>query len=265
MGHTIPQPDDLDHYYGSSYHGNRHGFTATYRAKRRLRIVNSAFAGNATDKRLLDVGCGDGTFLLAARSAGWIVLGTELKPQIARSTGLEVVETIDELPHGRRFDCITLWHSLEHMRDPSSTLARLAALLKTAGVLVIAVPNAAGLQASMFGSNWFHLDVPRHLYHFGAPSIVYLLHSIGFAVERQWHAELEYDLLGWSQSVLNLLMPVPNSFFRALTGRTREIGAVAQVVNLTLGAGLTAAALPAVVAGTVSRRGGTLVTVARRK
>ncbi len=39
-------------------------------------------------------------------------------------------------------------------------------LLSANGALIIAVPNAGGLQARIFGPQWFHLDVPRHLYHF---------------------------------------------------------------------------------------------------
>jgi SAM-dependent methyltransferase len=264
LGHTIPQPENLDYYYGEAYHGGRHGPTAIYCAGRRLRIVKSAFRDEAS-RSLLDVGCGDGTFLIAARNRGWTVRGIEIKPDIARSAGLEVHETADQIPDGTTFDCITLWHSLEHLRDPRATITRLVGLLRKDGALVIAVPDAAGLQARVFGPNWFHLDVPRHLYHFCSDSIAYLAESVGFEVERKLHQELEYDLLGWSQSALNLIMPVPNSFFRALTGRSRDVGSAAGVAAFVFGGLLTAMALPAVMAGTISRRGGTLVTIARRK
>jgi hypothetical protein len=264
LGHTLPQPDDIGHYYGEAYHGGRHGFTAIYRARRRLNVVNSAFS-NGKEKSMLDVGCGDGTFLLAAQNDGWTICGTEMNPGIARSSGLDVRETIDQLPRGAMFDCITLWHSLEHLRDPRATIVQLAGMLEIDGAIVIAVPDAGGLQARVFGPNWFHLDVPRHLYHFTAGSLGNLIQSVGLAVERQSYMELEYDLLGWSQSALNLLMPIPNGFFRAITGRARQVGKVTHGLTLGLGAVLTAVALPAVAAGTLVHRGGTLVIVARRK
>jgi SAM-dependent methyltransferase len=265
LGHTIPQPDNLERYYGTTYHGGRHGFTATYRASRRLRIIKSASSGEDGDKKLLDVGCGDGTFLLAAKADGWTVFGTEMRPQIARSLGLDVVEAIDKLPDADSFDCITLWHSLEHLRDPRTTIIRLAGLLKSEGMLVIAVPDAEGFQARVFGRNWFHLDVPRHLYHFGADSIEQLVDSAGFAVRRQWHQELEYDLLGWSQSALNVLFGAPNGFFRALTGRAGDSSQAARGMTIALGCILSGLSLPALAAGTLFCRGGTLVTMATRK
>ncbi len=68
------------------------------------------------------VGCGDSSFLLAARRAGWNVMGTEINPYPARAVGLDVRHTLDQIDHTERFDCVTLWHSLEHMRDIKSTL-----------------------------------------------------------------------------------------------------------------------------------------------
>jgi len=264
LGHTIPQPEDLRHYYSQTYHGGRHGFTAQYCANRRLRIVNSLFRGEVA-RSILDVGCGDGTFLFACRTVGWTVRGIEIKPDIARRAGLKVDESVEDLGDAALFDCITLWHSLEHLRDPRLTVTHLVRLLKEDGAIVIAVPDAAGLQARFFGPRWFHLDPPRHLYHFGPASVDHLLDSTGLVVERRWHQELEYDLLGWSQSALNLLMPVPNAFFRLITGRPREGGKLTALLTLALGGILTAASLPAVAVGTISHRGGTLVTVARKK
>ena len=35
-------------------------------------------------------------------------------------------------------------------------------MLRRGGVLVVAAPNMAALQARLGGRTWFHLDVPRH-------------------------------------------------------------------------------------------------------
>jgi SAM-dependent methyltransferase len=268
LGHTMPQPADLSHYYGSAYHVGRHGFTADYCARRRLRLVTAA-ASEGNGRRLLDIGCGDGTFLLAARDRkGWNVSGTEMNPATARMAGLNVYETIEEAQEAADapFDCITLWHSLEHLRDPRATLTQLAGSLKLdGGVLVVAVPDAGGLQAGVFRSGWFHLDVPRHLYHFNERSLRHLLEATGFSIERCWHQEFEYDLLGWSQSALNLMFPTPNLFFNRLTGRRTDAGKVETAASHLFGLALSALALPAVAIGTLARRGGTLIAVARRR
>jgi SAM-dependent methyltransferase len=266
LGHTTPQPLNFPPYYGPTYHGGRHGFTARYCVRRRLRLLASVAGDAGRGRRLLDVGCGDGTFLLGAREIGWSVMGTELNPARARSLGLfPVHETIEEAREHAPFDCITLWHSLEHIRDPRATLRSLAGILAPGGLLVVAVPDAEGLQARLFGPSWFHLDVPRHLYHFGRRSLNALLEAEGFAPLRHWHQEFEYDLLGWSQSALNLISSTPNLFFNRLTGRRTEAGRAEVAASYSLGIALSALALPATAIGALSRRGGTLIVAASRK
>jgi len=74
--------------------------------------------------------------------------------------------------------------------------------------MVIAVPDAGGFQAKLFGRKWFHLDVPRHLYHFDSASMRQLINAVGFEIKGQFHQEFEYDLMGWTQSALNTMLPV---------------------------------------------------------
>ncbi len=264
LGHTMPRPADLDRYYAVRYYGNRHGFTARMCSRRRLKIVQSA-TGKSTGGKLLDIGCGDGLFLLEARRAGWHVTGTELNPSMARQAGLDVREDIALLAGEGEFDCITMWHTLEHMRDMPSMLRHAARLLGPGGRLIVAVPDWGGLQARLFGPRWLHLDVPRHLYHFDGGALGYCLASADFSIERRWHQELEYDLLGISQSALNYLMPsYPNVFFDALTGKKPDRGGTATAVGFVLGTFLTVLALPLLAVGTLIKRGGTLIVAARK-
>src|SRR5271170_4366891 len=199
LGHTAPRPKDLASYY-RGYHGGRHGKTADYCARRRIRILRQVADSSAC--RLLDIGCGDGSFLLAARAAGWTVVGTEMNTGPARQLGLEVYPHISDVQSHAPFDAISLWHTFEHLPDPRATLGEIRGLLSSNGVLIIAVPNAGGLQARAFRAKWFHLDVPRHLYHFTRSSLANLLQSEGFIPFREWHQEFEYDLLGWSQEIV---------------------------------------------------------------
>ncbi len=263
LGHTVPQPEDMGPYYASQYYGNRHGFTLRQCIKRRLGFVSSVMP-RGTGKRLLDIGCGDGSFLLAAKAAGWEVMGTELNPQPARGSGLDVKERIEQVPDGTQFDCITMWHTLEHMRDIKSTLERIVKLLKPGGRLIIAVPDNGGFEARIFGHRWLHIDVPRHLYHFDTGSLRYCLTSAGYAIQRQWHQEFEYDLLGWAQSALNCIMRYPNVFFDCLTGKQKDYSKSIILSSFALGSLLTVLSLPALAAGTLFGRGGTLISVARK-
>jgi len=263
LGHTLPRPHELTKYYGLQYYGNRHSLTLRRSIKRRLGFIASS-VGQKSGRWLLDVGCGDGSFLLAAKDAGWNVMGTELNPQPARDFGLDVKVAVDQVPLERQFDCVTIWHSLEHMRDIISTLARIGELLKPEGRLLIAVPDNGGLQAKIFGHRWFHLDVPRHLYHFDASSLIFCLQSAGYAIERQWHQEFEYDLLGWSQSALNCILSHQNAFFDCLTGKRKAHSKWTTMSSVVLGSMLSILALPFVAAGTIAGRGGTVVVAASR-
>ena len=261
LGHTAPRPEDLAKYY-RGYYGGRHGKTASYCARRRVRILREV--GGSTAGHLLDVGCGDGTFLLAARAAGWSVAGTEMNTAPARQAGLDVYAAISDVRSLAPFDSITLWHTFEHLTDPRATLGEIRGLLSPNGVVIIAVPNAGGLQARTFGAKWFHLDVPRHLYHFTRSSLANLLRSEGFIPFREWHQEFEYDLLGWSQSALNLAPGPPNLFFDLLRGFKPPVGKLASTAAWITGSLATALSIFLVPVGTLTRAGGTLIVASRR-
>lgn len=264
LGHTNPHPADLSPYYGFRYYGSRHGVTSKFCTRRSLRFLERT-ADKTTKKRLLDVGCGDGSFLLAAREAGWNVMGTEINPSSARAFGLDVKPNLDHIDHTERFDCVTMWHSLEHMQDIKSTLFLIARLLAPQGHLIIAVPNNGSLQAKLFGPRWLHLDVPRHLYHFDPGSLRFSLEKTGFRVCRSRHHETEYNLMGWSQSAMNYLNPTPNIFLDFLTGKGKDHSAWIKASNLILGSILTLASAAALPLEALIGRSGTFVMVACRK
>jgi SAM-dependent methyltransferase len=263
LGHTLPQPEDLGPYYGPAYHGSRHGMTERYCMHRRVRFVRKA-TGEADGRRLLDVGCGDGTFLLDAKRSGWDVSGTEMNTAIARAAGLRVWSGLEGAREHAPYDCITSWHSLEHMRSPKDTVGQATALLAPGGVLLLAVPNAEGLQARAFGPRWMHLDVPRHLFHFGPRSLTRLVQGAGLTVLWSSHMEVEYDLFGWSQSALNWVFPEPNMFFYQLTGRPTKAGPLLRSASFAAGAALTLASAPLTAAGGLASAGGVLVMAARK-
>jgi len=264
LGYTVPRPQDLAPYYPEKYYGFRHGFSTGMYVRRRVRFVTASVPPGQRGGKLLDIGCGDGTFLLAARAAGWNVIGTERNPAPARSSGLEVYEDIGSLENAAPFDCVTMWHSLEHMPDILGELRKIKMVLKPEGVLIIAVPDFGGMQARLFREHWLHLDVPRHLYHFDARALEFCLSAIGVKVQRCWHQEFEYDLLGWSQSVLNFLMPGhQNLFFDMLTGKKgkseRWTGGAAYV----LGTVLSLLSVPFMTVTSLFGSGGSLIVSAR--
>lgn len=264
LGHTRPVPEDIVRYYGPGYYGQRHSFTARRCAQRRVRWLEAA-TGRMTGA-LLDVGCGEGTFLQAAATRGFRVVGTELGAAAdrARAAGVEVFASVADARERGPFDAATMWHTLEHFSDPRAIVTEVASALRGGGTFIVAVPNADGWQAATFGEHWFHLDVPRHLFHFGPRSLNRLLVDSGFRVERWCHQELEYDVFGWMQSALNAATGRHNVLFQAMSGRPVDSGFVPLAVHYVAGAFLAPAALAATSLSTLSRGGGTLVAIARR-
>lgn len=135
--------------------------------------------------RLLDVGCGNGAFLLRAREAGWNVQGIEPDPVAAGqalAAGLSIhARDISACgaPSGG-FDVVTLSHVLEHLHDPASMLASCRDLLRPGGMLWLATPNIQGVGHRAYASAWFPLEPPRHLFLSSARQLETMCRAAGF-------------------------------------------------------------------------------------
>jgi SAM-dependent methyltransferase len=121
----------------------------THMWQRRLAIVRRYRSGGT----LLDVGTGTGQFLAVARPY-FEARGTEISrsgARIAREEyGVKVAEgQIEDISFDSKFDVITMFHVLEHVPNPSSTIKKCRELLKENGILVVAVPNEIGRPRSI--------------------------------------------------------------------------------------------------------------------
>jgi len=104
--------------------------------------------GPANSKKMLEVGCGVGTFLADARDAGWAMSGLEINPEFPafcrKELGVEDMKVglISDPPFpDAAFDAVSMIDVLEHMYDPIVSLTQCARLLKPGGVLAVKSPN----------------------------------------------------------------------------------------------------------------------------
>ncbi|HTK75412.1 MAG TPA: class I SAM-dependent methyltransferase [Gemmataceae bacterium] len=138
--------------------------------------------------RLLDFGCGGGSFLRRMQQQGWQATGLDVSAEtVERVRGeLGVRVLTGTLPHPElqraSFDVVTMWHSLEHVHDPLDVLRAAYDLLTPGGRLMVAVPNIDSAAFHWFGPAWFALDLPRHLTHFAPPTLRAMLEAAGFRV-----------------------------------------------------------------------------------
>jgi SAM-dependent methyltransferase len=135
--------------------------------------------------RMLDVGCGDGRLVRKAQELGWDAAGVDFDPlaiEAGRRGGLNVhTGRLEDLHFpDDSFDLVLMSHVIEHLYDPRRTLSEISRILRAGGTLVVTTPNAGGAGHRRFGSDWVHLDPPRHLRLFTAANLRTLVESIGF-------------------------------------------------------------------------------------
>lgn len=136
--------------------------------------------------RLLDVGCGNGAFLLLARDLlGFEVEGTELDAQAgaeAAARGIKIHAS--PLPgmglKDQHYSHVTLSHVLEHLHDPVAALREVLAALVKGGRVWIQVPNLEGESNSLFGPDSRLLEPPRHLVMFTPRTLEMAMAMAGF-------------------------------------------------------------------------------------
>ena len=155
------------------------------RQRQRLDVEFRYLPKPRVGQTLLDIGCGNGDFLLNAREAGWSVTGIDPDPKavaVATQRGLDVsVGSVESLTGWSGcYDAITLSHVLEHVHEPRLVVQAIHRLLKPDGVVYVDTPNIESKGAQFWGKNWRGLETPRHLVLFSLQGLVGLLKAGGF-------------------------------------------------------------------------------------
>jgi SAM-dependent methyltransferase len=214
--------------------------------------------------RILDIGCGRGTLVRMARDAGYEAYGIERPSPEEHPVQNVFYKDLAEcgFPDGH-FQLVTIWHVLEHLRDPLTTLAEIRRILAPGGWLSVAVPNFGGVQAQASGALWFHLDLPRHLWHFRRRSLEALLAKSGFRAARCSTLSFEYDWYGTLQSWMNRACSDDNRLYSLLKGRPAA-SSVDKALRFAAAGALAAPALGSALWDAARGRGGTLNVLAER-
>jgi SAM-dependent methyltransferase len=208
----LPSSDEISAFYPPAYFGTTGRkfrpyveWAVRFVAARHVRFLARRVPRGG---RVLDVGCGRGTLLAALADRGLEVHGMEVSraavegadPRAEIRIASDLVDAAYPSDH---FDLVILWHVFEHLRDPRGALVEIHRILRPGGEVVIAVPNFSSWQARWAGPAWFHLDPPRHLYHFPVEALRTLLRSARFKPCSEHHFSLRQNPFGWVQSWLN--------------------------------------------------------------
>jgi SAM-dependent methyltransferase len=140
---------------------------AMERHDRRKLALAQRYVALGAASRVLDLGCGAGTFLAKVRArTGAQVTGVDFK-DLSHLAWMREIEFRCGRPQEqdfglRRFDLITLWHFLEHDYQPLDTLALAREWLAPQGLILIEVPRLDSVSFRLFGSRWPGLQAPQH-------------------------------------------------------------------------------------------------------
>lgn len=153
--------------------------------KLKLRWLRQSHASG----RLLEVGCGDGHFLRAARDVGFDVCGIELDPlrseRLRQALAVEVECATIEQAQWPPGSCDIVYHCdlLSHFPDPLLALKKMVNLLRPDGILFFEVGILGNID-----QRWFDAvpesSIPRHRWFFSEPALRALLAQAGMQIVR---------------------------------------------------------------------------------
>ncbi len=137
---------------------------------------------------LLDVGCGAGVFVRFMRDEGFAATGIDLS-RCSIEMGQQRLDLQGHLQQGhwsdvtnQRFDVVTAWTLIEHLKEPGRFLTEAQRLLNPEGILLLELPTVDSLLFEHLGADFFWTMPPYHLVLFSRTGIASLLSKAGFEV-----------------------------------------------------------------------------------
>ncbi len=109
----------------------------------KLKLLDNS--GRST-KKVFEIGCAEGMLLHELRKRGMEVMGCEMNRAVAtegvKDLGIDILTTPFENIEltAKSFDLVMSFHTLEHLRNPSSVLAKVANILRPDAAVLLEVP-----------------------------------------------------------------------------------------------------------------------------
>ncbi len=152
--------------------------------------IQHMFLQDLKPGKLLDVGCGNGSFVYRMHKLGWSATGIDFDSKAienARAKSEDGLTFLSTDLSGARFpdnsfDAVTMSHVIEHVPDPVGLLAESRRILREGGRLVVTTPNVESLGHEKFQDCWSGLDSPRHLRIFSLSALKECARRAGFNI-----------------------------------------------------------------------------------
>lgn len=209
-----PRQQDIGRFYSAEYHcyesyterGRIFRLLAGLVARGKRREIERLLPPE--HPRVLDYGCGSGTWLELLQDAGvpWDLVGTEIEERLLaplRRRGIPALvcddRTLLEVVEPGSVGVVHLFHVIEHVPDPLRLLRVLREALAPGGAVYGQTPNVDCLERRLFGDFWNQWHFPRHLVLFSPATLRACAEKAGLEVvsitsspssATQWSASL---------------------------------------------------------------------------
>jgi SAM-dependent methyltransferase len=234
--HPRPTRESVEGYFREAYDGD---YGAVEASDDRQPVYQSVLKHLALYRSppgsLLDVGCGDGGFLLLCRQAGWNCSGVELSKQAAMRAARKGISVLS--PHAlesgewaQHFDVVTLINVLETVADPVIILGQATALLAPGGLVLVRATNGLFHLPMRVPARWIgsQYDQAFHWYLYTSKALKTLMEGVGLKIiglrnSRPSRGPLSpvhpwFSRLKWTVS-RTLLWPISQTVYYTTNGR----------------------------------------------
>ncbi len=199
LSQIFPLPDDdcIKKFYEKNYNGRvKKGICSPGGVNENRAIIEDCTKKTKIIKKisgihsgkLLDVASGHGFFVYAAKEQGFDAVGIDIDNEALEYSNnilnvkclnmdINYLSQIDT-----KYDIITLWMILEHLKNPKKILDSSFDLLNQDGIVAGAVPNIKGIGSLIQRKKWYLLVPPEHLIYFSKETLSKMLTNAGFEI-----------------------------------------------------------------------------------
>jgi SAM-dependent methyltransferase len=145
-------------------------------------------SGHVGSGRVLDYGCGVGSFVKEARKYGFDVAGYDINPH---GEYCDPIVLLDD------YDIVTFWDSIEHIQDPAELIQRL-----DAEWVFVCTPSTDDFGGKM--TDWRHYMPEEHCHYFNEKSLTAMLDACGYDVVEANYSESVLRTGGGGKNIISI-------------------------------------------------------------
>lgn len=184
----IPAEKSLNKYYSllgeENKIDNRFEFLISMSNERLEKIEKYS---SLQSNNLLDIGTGKGLFVGVAQDRGWNASGLELSQKncdyAKNNFDLDLInKDFYDFSPNKKYDIITLFEVIEHLREPKKALKRIYSMTREDGIVVIATPIRNSLYGKRMKEKNVFWTTVEHLSFFDKEVMINYLSEVGFTI-----------------------------------------------------------------------------------